>query len=127
MICVNHKLKGLKCHLSARGQLRLHFSYLVYENNTSVIMPRSDLSFSDKQKIIDVIIDHERRGKTNFASIAKDFNINRSTVSRISRDCSKFQDADHCLNLGKKRQRTSSEQDVDKALFMWYAEKLVYL
>ena len=51
-------LGGISDALKASDQLYKtaifysYFSYLIYENNTSFIMPRSDLNFNDKQKIV---------------------------------------------------------------------------
>ena len=90
-------------------------------------MPRTktELSFNDKLKILDAVISQEKSGqRVNFTLIGKDFKVDRSTVSKISKDRAKLQAVTNGANLCKKRNRTVNEQDVDDALYVWYEEKL---
>lgn len=90
-------------------------------------MPSRGASIDNAKRlqILDDIIVQEKLGrKVNFTAIGKKFDVDRTTVARISKSRENLQDVTTRGKLTQKRKRPFKEEDVDAALEMWIKSKL---
>ena len=133
--CVGHqsnRLKGLveicRAQILVNSLITLHarLTHPAFNNLETLTMASRGKSITLQAKL-DVIAEIEKEemiGKVNFVSIGKKFELDRSTVSRISKNRESLKEQATSGLLSVKRKRTFKEEDVDAALFLWTKQKL---
>ena len=88
------------------------------EAGTSKHIKRKDLSLADKILVID-----ELEKKTSQSTVAKKFGISQSQVLQILKSKEKLFSAHRSnKNPTRKRERKSTQEDVEDALLQWFKQ-----
>ena len=85
--------------------------------------PRTDLTWGEKETVINLLESGEKQ-----VEIAKQFGVNKSTVSRIWKNreaiLEQIRQSHSTVAINRKRKREGKVPDIEQCLFVWFNDIL---